>query len=153
MNDIVDPRKRSEMMRNIRSANTKPEMTVRRFLHARGFRYRLHDKKLPGSPDIVLPKYRAVVFVHGCFWHHHAGCRYAYLPKSRQDFWKAKFAANRARDKKLVDELQELGWRVLVFWECALREQYFEHGLEFLVETIRSPCVQYAEIPDLRHEA
>lgn len=121
MVDIVDARTRSQMMSNIRGKDTKPELALRRALHARGFRFRLHVKDVPGRPDIVFPKYRAVVFVHGCFWHRHAGCRYATVPKTRVEFWKKKFAANISRDAVVQEKLTRKGWRVAIVWECALR--------------------------------
>lgn len=121
MADIVDQATRSRMMAGIKGANTKPELALRRALHARGLRFRLHDKKLPGKPDIVLPRYRAVIFVHGCFWHRHEGCRYATMPSTRREFWEAKFAANVARDRRDLERLSALGWRSLVVWECDLR--------------------------------
>ena len=120
--DIVDQQTRSRMMSGIRGKNTKPEMALRRALHARGFRFRLHSKKVHGRPDLVLPKYRAVVFVHGCFWHRHEGCRYTTNPSTREDFWRAKFEANVARDEAVLGELLEEGWRVATVWECALRK-------------------------------
>ncbi|WP_065335019.1 very short patch repair endonuclease [Tritonibacter mobilis] len=121
MVDIVDARTRSQMMSNIRGKDTKPELALRRALHARGFRFRLHVKDVPGRPDIVFPKYRAAVFVHGCFWHRHAGCRYATVPKTRPEFWKTKFAANVSRDAAVHDKLTRKGWRVATVWECVLR--------------------------------
>ena len=120
MVDIVDAETRSRMMRNIRGKDTKPELLLRRGLHARGFRYRLHHKGLPGRPDLVFPKYRAAAFVHGCFWHRHPGCPKATTPATRVDFWQNKFAENTARDRRHIDQLQEAGWRVLVVWECEL---------------------------------
>jgi DNA mismatch endonuclease (patch repair protein) len=120
MVDIVDAETRSRMMRSIRGKDTKPELLLRRALHARGFRYRLHLKGLPGRPDLVFPKYRAVAFVHGCFWHRHPGCPKATTPATREDFWQNKFAENIARDRRNIDQLQSSGWRVLVVWECEL---------------------------------
>lgn len=108
-------------MRSVAQKDTKPEMALRRALHARGFRYRLHSTKVRGRPDLVLPKYRTVVFVHGCFWHRHPGCRYATNPKTRAEFWQVKFAANVARDSAVRAALLEAGWRVATIWECALR--------------------------------
>jgi len=122
MTDIVDQETRSRMMSGIRGKNTKPEMALRRALHARGFRFRLHSSKVHGRPDLVLPKHRAVVFVHGCFWHRHEGCRYATTPSTRPDFWQAKFEANVARDNAVRATLLEDGWRVATVWECALRK-------------------------------
>src|SRR4051812_10302481 len=122
MVDIVEPSVRSRMMAGIRGRNTKPELIVRSYLHRSGFRFRL-QAKLPGKPDIALPKYKTVVFVHGCFWHRHAKCGLAYTPKTRGEFWSEKFAANVARDERAQAELAKLGWRVLVIWECELRKQ------------------------------
>ena len=121
MTDIVDQQTRSRMMSGIRGKNTKPELALRRALHARGFRFRLHSGKVHGRPDLVLPKHRAVVFVHGCFWHRHEGCRYATVPATRPEFWRAKFDANVARDSAVRTRLLEDGWRVATVWECALR--------------------------------
>jgi len=123
MVDVVDPATRSRMMSNIRGKNTKPELLVRKYLHARGLRYRLHVKNLPGKPDLVFPKYRTVVFVHGCFWHHHAGCKYATMPSSRPGFWANKLSDNVARDQYQYAALTELGWRVFVVWECELMKE------------------------------
>lgn len=116
--DIVSPQRRSAMMSGIRGQNTKPEMIVRRFAHRFGYRFRLHRRDLPGTPDLVFPGRRKVIFVHGCFWHRHSGCRFAYNPKSRADFWQAKFATNVARDARVQHELRTLGWDVLTVWEC-----------------------------------
>lgn len=112
---------RSRNMAAIRGKDTAPELAVRRILHAMGLRFRLHRKDLPGCPDIVLPRHRTVVFVHGCFWHRHEGCRYTTTPKTRQEFWMAKFDSNVFRDRRYQAELNLLGWRVLVVWECELR--------------------------------
>ncbi|MFV0359108.1 very short patch repair endonuclease [Tropicimonas sp.] len=122
MTDIVDQQTRSRMMSGIRGKNTKPELALRRALHACGFRFRLHSKKVHGRPDLALPKYRAVVFVHGCFWHRHEGCRYTTTPATRSEFWQAKFAANVARDSVVRGALLDQGWRVATIWECALRK-------------------------------
>lgn len=118
MTDIVDSRRRSAMMARIRGRDTVPELAVRRIAHRMGLRFRLHRKDLPGRPDLVFPKHRLAVFVHGCFWHRHEGCRKATTPKSRAVFWTAKFASNIARDARQEIALKELGWRVLVIWEC-----------------------------------
>lgn len=122
MVDIVDKQTRSRMMSGIRGKNTKPEMALRRALHARGLRYRIHSKEILGCPDLVFPKYRALVFVHGCFWHRHENCRYATTPASRQEFWQDKFAANVRRDKTVRKALLLKGWRISIVWECALRK-------------------------------
>ena len=123
MTDIVDSQTRSRMMAGIRGKDTKPELALRRSLHALGFRYRLHTKGVPGKPDIVMPKYQAVIFVHGCFWHRHEGCRYATIPSTRPEFWSAKFDANVARDAAVRSALLAAGWRVATVWECALRKE------------------------------
>lgn len=118
----ISPRlNRSQVMSHIRGKNTKPEILVRKELHARGFRFRLHNKKLPGSPDVVLPKYGVVIMVNGCFWHGHKGCRYATKPKSNVEFWEAKIARNRHRDEVTEAHLHALGWHVITIWECELR--------------------------------
>ncbi len=116
--DRISKEHRSWNMSRIKGRDTKPELIVRSMLHRMGYRFRLHVKTLPGKPDIVLPKYKTVIFVHGCFWHRHKGCKYAYTPKSRQDFWKAKFAANERNDSKATSRLRRLGWRVCTLWEC-----------------------------------
>lgn len=121
MVDVVDTGTRSRMMAAIKGKDTKPELALRRALHACGLRYRLHSAKLPGRPDIVLPRHRVVVFVHGCFWHRHEGCRFASDPATRQDFWQAKFAANVARDQRNRAELEAASWRVATVWECSIR--------------------------------
>ncbi|WP_367065909.1 very short patch repair endonuclease [Oryzisolibacter sp. LB2S] len=112
---------RSRMMSGIRGKNTWPERTLRSFLFAKGLRYRLHVGTLPGTPDLVFPKYRAVVFVHGCFWHRHDGCRYTTTPQANADFWRQKFLGNVDRDRRHVEQLRSLGWRVAIVWECALK--------------------------------
>lgn len=114
---------RSDIMRAVKRAHTGPEIVVRQVLHALGFRFRLHRRDLPGSPDIVLPRFRTVVFVHGCFWHRHSGCRYASTPKSRQEYWLPKFKANVERDAKKEAQLRELGWRVQVIWGCETKSR------------------------------
>ena len=109
-------------MSRIKSRDTKPEKIVRSLLHSKGYRFRLHKKDLPGKPDIILPRYKKIIFVHGCFWHRHEGCRYAYDPKSRIDFWQKKFSQNVKRDKKVQDALLQLGWQVHVIWECETKK-------------------------------
>ena len=120
MPDIVDPETRSRMMSGIRGKDTKPELLIRRALHAKGFRYRLHAKDVPGRPDLVLPRFRSAIFVHGCFWHGH-DCSLFRLPATRTEFWKAKIARNRKRDDEVAAMLAESGWRQLVVWECAIK--------------------------------
>jgi DNA mismatch endonuclease (patch repair protein) len=116
--DVVDAATRSRMMSGIRGRNTTPELVVRSALHRAGLRYRLHRRDLPGSPDIVLPRFRTVVFVHGCFWHRHASCRYCTMPKTNANFWKQKFENNVVRDARQKRALRLDGWRVLTVWEC-----------------------------------
>ena len=123
MADTVDFATRSRMMAGIGPKDTMPEMRVRRYLHAVGLRFRLHDKRLPGRPDIVLPAFRTVIFVHGCFWHRHAQCRFATNPSSNADFWQVKFQQNIDRDAAKEAALCSAGWRVLVVWECETREE------------------------------
>jgi DNA mismatch endonuclease Vsr len=118
--DVVDRETRSRMMSGIGSRNTEPELLIRKRLFALGFRYRVNVRKLPGSPDIVLPKYHAVVFIHGCFWHGH-DCEYFRLPSTRTEFWKDKIGKNRERDAKVLNQLHAEGWRVCIVWECATR--------------------------------
>ena len=119
--DTLTSEKRSWNMSRIRGANTKPELAVRSMLHRMGYRFRIANKTLPGRPDIILPKYRAVIFVHGCFWHRHQGCKYAYTPKSRLDFWGAKFEGNVMRDKNNLSLLKKIGWLPIVVWECEIK--------------------------------
>ena len=123
MPDIVDKATRSRMMARIGSRDTVPEIVLRRALHARGLRYRLHDRRLPGTPDLVFRRFGAVCFVHGCFWHRHAGCPYATTPATREGFWQVKFQANVNRDTRNRRLLLEAGWRVAIVWECALRRK------------------------------
>lgn len=147
MTDIVDENTRSRMMAGIRGKNTKPEILVRRFLHGRGFRYRLHDRVLPGRPDIVLPRYRTAIFVNGCFWHRHPHCRLAYFPKSNAEKWNRKFTLNVARDNINQSLLLTMGWRVIVAWECGLRKNS-EITLRLLEHSIRKP-IEVAEVIQL----
>ena len=109
---------RSRNMSAIKSKNTKPEIKVRKILHSMGYRFRLHSKDLPGSPDIVLPKYKTVIFVHGCFWHRHENCKYASTPKTRKEFWNKKFTENKKRDSEIQEKIKILDWRSFVIWEC-----------------------------------
>lgn len=120
MADVVSPEVRSRMMSGIRGKNTKPELTLRKGLHRLGFRFRLHDRRLPGKPDLVFPKYKAVVFAHGCFWHGH-DCHLFKWPATRGDFWREKIERNRAVDKRSEQALAETGWRYAIVWECALK--------------------------------
>ena len=120
MNDIVSPETRSRMMSGIRGKDTKPEMLIRKGLFRRGFRFRLHSKQLPGKPDLVFPRYHAVIFVHGCFWHRHY-CRLFKWPKSNTKFWHEKITSNVQRDQRCYQKLSETGWRILIVWECAMK--------------------------------
>ena len=134
MVDVVDKATRSRMMSGIRGKNTTPELIVRKFLFAARFRYRLHRRDLPGSPDIVLPKYNTVILVHGCFWHRHKGCRYATTPSTNADFWSEKFNGNVARDARVSRALGSLGWNVIRIWECQINER----RLRTIVTALRS---------------
>jgi DNA mismatch endonuclease, patch repair protein len=122
--DKISKEHRSWNMSRIRSKDTKPEKVVRSLLHNMGYRFRLHSKSLPGTPDIVLPKYKTAIFIHGCFWHRHSGCNYTYTPKSRIEFWEVKFQKNVERDHEKYRILRELGWYVKVIWECETRDIY-----------------------------
>ena len=122
MTDIFDPEKRSEIMSRIRGRDTRPELIVRRIAHALGFRFRLHRKDLPGRPDIVFPRHQAVIVVHGCFWHRHPGCKRASSPKTRVRYWQNKFEDNVVRDKRNETALRDLGWKVMVIWECETKD-------------------------------
>lgn len=146
MTDRIDAATRSRTMAAIHSKNTKPEKWVRSGLHTRGFRFRLHHKYLPGSPDMVLRKYHAVIFINGCFWHQHEGCKTSHLPKSRTDFWKRKFARNTARDQKVLYQLKVLGWRAAVIWECGLKKANREATLQLLEAWLGSQA-EYLEMP------
>jgi DNA mismatch endonuclease (patch repair protein) len=136
MADVHTKEQRSKNMAAIKGKNTKPEMLVRRFLHANGYRYKLHDKNLPGRPDIVLPKYKTVIFVHGCFWHGHKGCRYFVVPKTRTDWWLAKINGNVANDKRQITALRKLGWKVITLWECDLKSRTLTKTLQHLLGRI-----------------
>ncbi len=138
MADRLNTHQRHYCMSRIRGKNTKPEILVRKGLHARGFRFRLHNKKLPGSPDIVLPKYGVAIMVNGCFWHGHKGCRYATKPKTNIEFWEVKIARNRHRDEVTTAHLEALGWTVITIWECELRtSSQLDDRLNTLTEEIR----------------
>ncbi|KRH78319.1 very short patch repair protein [Ferrovum sp. JA12] len=141
MTDIVDSKTRSRMMSGIKSKDTAPEMVVRRFLHRAGLRYRLHDYTLPGCPDLVLPRYRTVIFVNGCFWHRHPGCKLAYSPKNNFEIWQKKFDRNVLRDQRNIETLIKSGWRVIVVWECGLRKNPY-NVLIALVDEVRCKHTQ-----------
>lgn len=135
------------MMSGIRGKDTRPELLIRRILFASGFRFRLHRRDLPGMPDIVLPKYRAAIFVHGCFWHMHEGCRYAKLPSSNEQFWHEKLGSNRERDRKNINLLMEAGWRVLVVWECMTRVEAPYEELPGQLASWLLGCSRFAQLP------
>lgn len=145
MADRMTPEQRHRCMAAIKGKDTKPELIVRKYLFSRGLRFRVQVRKLPGNPDIVLPKYKTVVFVDGCFWHGHEGCRFFRLPKSNVEFWKAKIERNVARDIRTEAELKMLGWRVLRVWECDIRTvSGREDYLNMLYESIVRPQKPYA---------
>ena len=150
MPDTLSQSQRSYCMSSIRGKNTKPEILVRKGLHARGFRFRLHNNKLPGSPDIVLPKYGVAIMVNGCFWHGHKGCRYATKPESNVEFWETKIARNRHRDEVTNAHLEALGWHVITVWECELRgESILASRLDELAEEIREAGVAKSKLKEL----
>ncbi len=136
MADVHSKEIRSFNMSRIRSKDTKPEMLVRKFLFAHGFRYKLHDKKLPGKPDIVLPKYKTIIFVHGCFWHGHKNCKYFVVPKTKTDWWLNKINSNIANDVKAIKALKKDGWKILMIWECDLKTAKVEKTLKTLIHKI-----------------
>ena len=133
MADVHSKEIRSKNMAAIKGRNTKPEMLVRKFLHANGYRYKLHDKSLPGKPDIVLPKYKTVIFVHGCFWHGHKNCKYYVVPKTRTEWWLNKINGNVANDTKALKALKKGGWKIIAIWECDLKSAKVEETLNTLL--------------------
>lgn len=136
MTDVHSPQVRSRNMASIKGKNTKPELIVRRYLFSNGFRYRINDKRYPGNPDIVLPKYKVCIFVNGCFWHHHTPCRYFVWPKNNAEFWKNKIDGNVNRDTRNYNLLKDMGWHVIVIWECELKPSYREDTLARLTKNI-----------------
>lgn len=138
MADVHSPETRSYNMSQIRGKNTKPEEMVRKYLFAQGFRYRKNDKKLPGKPDIVLPKYHTCIFVNGCFWHAHEGCKYFVWPKNNADFWKEKITGNVRRDNDNIHKLSQQGWNIITVWECELKPDKREKTLSKLVHQIKA---------------
>ncbi|MGN6475773.1 MAG: very short patch repair endonuclease [Flavipsychrobacter sp.] len=136
MADVHDKATRSYNMSRIKGKDTKPEMLVRKFLHSKGFRYRLHVRDLPGKPDIVLPKYKTVIFVHGCFWHGHEGCKYFVVPKTKTDWWLNKINGNIANDQKAVSALEKDGWKIITLWECELKPVTIENTLKSLLKLL-----------------
>ena len=136
--DVHDKETRSYNMSRIRSANTKPEELVRKYLFAKGFRYRKNLSSLPGKPDIVLPKYKTCIFINGCFWHKHEGCRYFVWPKNNAEFWKAKITRNVQRDTEVYEQLKGLGWDVVIIWECELKKVNREYTLDNLCRRLKN---------------
>lgn len=136
MADVHDKETRSYNMSRIKGKDTKPEMLVRKFLHANGYRYRLHVKDLPGKPDIVLSKYKTVIFVHGCFWHGHKGCKYFTIPKTKSDWWEAKINGNIENDVKAERILKKNGWRIITIWTCELKPKKVEAQLNKLLKRL-----------------
>lgn len=136
MTDRITPEHRSWNMSRIKGKDTKIEVKVRSWLFSKGFRFRKNDRRYPGTPDIVLPKYKTVIFINGCFWHRHEGCRYATIPKTRTEFWQEKFDRNVANDRKHKEELETMGWNVITVWECELKKSTFEDTMNFLMERI-----------------
>jgi DNA mismatch endonuclease (patch repair protein) len=136
MADVHDKQTRSYNMSRIKGKDTKPEMVVRKFLFAHGYRYKLHDKKLPGKPDIVLPKYKTVIFVHGCFWHGHKGCKYYVVPKTKTKWWLNKISVNKVNDSKHIRALRKEGWQTLIIWECGLKKNKADRTLSKLLKEI-----------------
>lgn len=156
MADIKSTEERSKNMAAIRSRDTKPEVFVRCGLFSRGYRYRIAPKNVPGHPDLYLAKYKAAIFVHGCFWHRHDGCKYAYSPKSRPEFWNAKFESNLKRDYVVKEALQEKGFRQLIIWECSIREALRNEGIRIKlfdrIERFLRSDEKYLEIAPLTAE-
>lgn len=150
MADVHNKETRSYNMSQIKGKDTKPEMLVRRFLHAKGFRYKLHDKTLPGKPDLVLPRYKTVIFIHGCFWHGHQHCRYYVIPKTRTEWWVNKINGNIANDRKAEALLAQAGWKVIIIWECELKKAVLENTLTRLQHQLSGTASsQQAPIADL----
>lgn len=138
MTDRITPEHRSWNMSRIKGKDTKIEVKVRSWLFSKGFRFRKNDRRYPGTPDIVLPKYKTVIFINGCFWHRHEGCRYATIPKTRTEFWQEKFDRNVANDRKHKEELETMGWRVITLWECELKKNSFEETMNRLGQQLHN---------------
>ncbi len=137
MADVLSKEQRSRCMSHIRSKDTKPEVLVRRFLFAHGFRFRLHRKDLPGKPDIVLPRYKTVIFINGCFWHGHYGCKYSNLPATNREFWESKISGNIQRDKETYSRLAQSGWNVIEIWQCQLKPKTKDQTLQNLITELQ----------------
>lgn len=149
MTDVLTPEQRRKCMSSVQRKDTSPELVLRSIIHKSGLRYRLHRKNLPGTPDIVFPRFKAVLFVHGCYWHSH-GCYKSTVPKSRQEFWKKKFDANKERDVRNVEALLKLGWRVMTVWECALKgkKSLPDSDISDLIKTWLLSSEQVSELPE-----
>ena len=137
MTDVHDIKTRSYNMSRIRGKNTQPELIVRKFLFSKGLRYKLHDSNLPGKPDIVMPKHKKIILIHGCFWHGHEGCRYFVIPKTRTEWWVSKIRRNKETDLKTIDALQKMGWSIKIIWECELNSPVKEKTLNETFEFIK----------------
>ena len=146
MADRIDKETRSRIMAAVRSYGTRPEKRVRSALHRQGFRFRLHNKQLPGTPDLVLRKYHAVIFINGCFWHQHQNCKATHIPQTHSEFWQKKFASNEARDQKVLYQLKITGWRAAVIWECSLTKKQQEGTIKRLAYWLKCGG-EYLEIP------
>lgn len=142
MADVHSEEIRSYNMSRVRSTNTKPEILVRKFLFSKGLRFKLYDKKLPGKPDIILPKYRTLIFIHGCFWHGHENCKYSSIPKTRTEFWFEKIESNKRRDELTIEKLKDSGWNVLVVYGCELKPQKQSETLSNLLNKIESQFLE-----------
>lgn len=135
--DVFSKEYRSALMSRIRGKDTKPEVLIRKYLHSIGFRYKLHSDKLPGKPDIILPRHKVVILIHGCYWHGHEGCKYAQVPKTKTDWWLSKIAATKKRDTLTIQKLQDLGWRVMVIYECSLKPKVRSVTMSEIVNFIK----------------
>ncbi len=153
MADTMTLKQRHDCMSRVHSRNTSPELKLRQILWKSGFRYRVNDKRLPGTPDIVLPKYKTVIFVHGCFWHGHKDCKNASIPKTNTDFWVAKITRNQQRDQEVWRQLEAKGWYVIVVWECELKKARLDGTVEYVSETIRKNGNTYNYLKRARKEA
>ncbi len=145
MADVHNEKTRSYNMSKISGINTKPEIIVRKYLHSKGLRYVLYNRNLPGKPDLVFPKYKTIIFINGCFWHGHEGCRYYSIPKTRTEWWKNKIDATIKRDKKIIQELKEHGWKILTIWECELKPQIKFLTLERILHNITNEAITDVE--------
>lgn len=146
MPDTLTKEQRHHCMSNIHSKNTKPEILVRKELFKRGFRYRINVSKLPGKPDIVLSKYKTAIFINGCFWHGHEGCRHFIIPKTNTDYWMSKIRSNQQRDKESVSKLQQAGWKVLTIWECELMAEKFSETIRKIETIINTPFIHVERV-------